>query len=119
MAMLVLIAEDEIAIADVLLAVVEEAGYTAVVARNGRDALALAHVHRPDLLITDLMMPEMDGPALIAALRAEYRPDLSVILVTAAALNRTIAAGASAVLRKPFDIEALEALLGTFLPSTP
>src|SRR5690242_11063438 len=106
-AVLVLIAEDEPAIAAVLVAIVEDLGYTPLLARDGREALVLARRRRPMLLITDLMMPELDGVGLIAALRAERGAGLPVVLVTAAPPARARAAGADAVLPKPFDIDAL------------
>lgn len=112
---LVLIAEDEPTIALVLSEVIQDLGYTPLVARNGLQALALARERRPALVITDLMMPELDGAGLIAALRAEPGARIPTILVTAVGTERSHKAGADAVLTKPFDIAALEALLAQFL----
>ena len=115
----VLIAEDERAIAEVVAAVVAEAGFAPLVAAHGQRALELAREHWPALLITDLMMPFLDGGELIAALRAEARSrglaGIPAILLTAAGPLRAHAAGADAVLRKPFDLDALEALMHHFL----
>jgi two-component system, chemotaxis family, chemotaxis protein CheY len=109
---LILIAEDERPIAEVLTAIVEEAGYTPMVAHHGRQALELARQRWPDLLITDLMMPHLGGDELIAALRQEARTrgqtSIPVILMTAAGPRQARAAGADVVLRKPFDIATLE-----------
>ncbi len=69
--MIVLIAEDERAIAELVSVVVADAGFTPVVAGHGGEALALARLHQPVLVITDLMMPHLTGTELIAALRAE------------------------------------------------
>jgi DNA-binding response OmpR family regulator len=111
----VLIAEDERAIAEVLAAVVAEAGFAPLVAAHGQRALELAREHWPALLITDLMMPFLDGGELIAALRDEARErglaGVPAILLTAAGPLRARAAGADAVLRKPFDLDVLEALM--------
>ena len=88
---LVLIAEDEESIAEVVEMLVAEAGYGTVVARDGRQALALAREHWPALLITDMMMPHLDGIDLIAALRAEAadssRGAPPAILMTAASIS--------------------------------
>jgi DNA-binding response OmpR family regulator len=115
----VLIAEDERAIAEVLAAVVAEAGFSPLVAAHGQRALELAREHWPALLITDLMMPFLDGGELIAALRAEaHRRGLAgvpAILLTAAGSIRARAAGADAILRKPFDLDVLEALMHRLL----
>lgn len=116
---LVLIAEDEEPIAEVVATVVEDAGYATVVATHGRQALELAREQHPALLITDLMMPYLSGAELIATLRAEAEARgevaIPIILMTAASLSLARAAGADAVLRKPFDLTQLEALLERFL----
>jgi two-component system chemotaxis response regulator CheY len=120
---LVLIAEDEEPIAETVSYVVEDAGYTPLVAAHGRQALELARAQRPALLITDLMMPHLDGADLIAALRADAAADglgaLPVIVLTAAGLPQALAAGGDVVLRKPFELRELEALLHRFLGSPP
>jgi len=116
---LVLIAEDEEPQAEIVVFVVSEAGYTPLVAPNGRQALALARDSRPALLITDLMMPYLDGSELIAALRADAAaggaPVPPIVLMTAASMAAARAAGADVVLRKPFHLVDLEALLRRFL----
>jgi DNA-binding response OmpR family regulator len=117
----VLIVEDEGPIAEFVSYVVEDAGYTPLVVANGLQALEAAKARWPALVITDLMMPRLNGVELIAALRAEaaadrHKPSPPVILLTAAGTTRAHAAGADAVLHKPFDLADLEALLERFLP---
>ncbi len=115
----VLIAEDEQSIASLVAEVVAQAGYTPLVATNGRHALALAREQWPALVITDLMIPYIDGAALTAALRAEATTRgvaaPPIVLMTAASLQYARAAGTDAVLRKPFNLAELEALLNRFL----
>lgn len=122
-AVVVLIAEDERPIAEVLVAVVAEAGYTPLLAAHGRQALELARAQRPALVISDLMMPYLDGAELIAALRGDAARDghaaVPVILVTAASVVYARAARADAVLLKPFDLTQVEALLHRFLDDPP
>ncbi len=117
--LIVLIAEDEVPIAEVVASVVADAGYTPLIAQNGRQALELARAHHPALVITDLMMPHVTGADLIAALHAEAaasgRAAVPVILMTAASLARARAAQADAVLCKPFDLTQLDELLRRFL----
>ncbi|GAC1455254.1 MAG: hypothetical protein PVSMB4_15790 [Ktedonobacterales bacterium] len=117
--LLVLIAEDEEPIAETMALVVEDAGYMPLLAAHGRQALELARKWRPALIISDLMMPYLDGAALIAELRADAAAGghavAPVILMTAAGHRRAQEAGADAVLRKPFDLEELESLLQRFL----
>jgi CheY-like chemotaxis protein len=116
---LVLIAEDEEPIAEVVATVVEDAGYRPLLAAHGREALELARAQQPALLITDLMMPHLSGAELIAALRSDAaasgRAPLPVILMTAAGPAQARAAGADAVLRKPFELLELYALIRRFL----
>jgi CheY-like chemotaxis protein len=69
LAAVALIVDDDKPIAEFVAAVAAEAGYLPVVATRGQQALALARERWPALLITDLMLPFMDGGALIAALR--------------------------------------------------
>lgn len=116
---LVLIADDEAPIAEVLAMLVEDAGYIPAVALNGRQALDLAHVRWPALVITDLMMPHLNGSGLIAALRAQAAVDHhrmpAVIVLTAGGMAEARSTGADAVVRKPFDIAKLEGLIAQLL----
>lgn len=68
--MKILIADDDEIVRAFVQRVVEHASHHAVVAEDGRQALALVESVDPDMLITDLRMPEMDGFALIDAVRA-------------------------------------------------
>ena len=116
---LVLIAEDEEPIAETIAYVVEEAGYTPRVAYHGQQALEMARAEWPALLITDLMMPHLNGAGLIAALRADAARSGAavppIILLTAASLTQARAAGADVVMRKPFALAELEDLLHRLL----
>lgn len=120
---LVLIIEDEEPLAEMVSFIVQEAGCTSLIAPHGRQGLELARASRPALLITDLMLPHLDGAAVIAALRADARegggPAPPIILMTAANLPQARAAGADVVLRKPFRLADLEALLDRFLGPPP
>jgi CheY-like chemotaxis protein len=120
---LVLIVDDDKPVADYVSAVVTEAGYTSVVATRGQQALELARKQWPALLITDLMLPFMNGNALIAALRAaaaaDQRAAPPAILMTAATPRQAQMAEADAVLRKPFELTDLERLLLRFLGPPP
>ena len=84
----ILIVDDEVPIAAIIGAVVEDLGYRAHLAAQGQQALDLARAAWPALVITDLMMPVLSGADLIAALRVETttqgRAYVPVILMTAA-----------------------------------
>jgi CheY-like chemotaxis protein len=65
-----LVVEDSPTQAAELRILLEEAGYAVAVAANGLDGLAAAHGVKPDVIITDVQMPEMDGYAFCAAVKA-------------------------------------------------
>lgn len=115
----VVIAEDEEPIAEAVAWVVEDCGYTPLIARNGQEALELIHARRPALVITDWMMPVLDGLSLIRALKQQAALDglhpIPTILMTAARRVPPQAAEADAFLPKPFDVDDLAALLRRFL----
>jgi CheY-like chemotaxis protein len=106
----VLIVEDEQALCDLLADLLEGEGHVARKAPNGRDALQLIGVRRPDLIFLDMMMPVMDGWQFLTELRANpVWEDIPVVLMTAvydmSSLERKT--GAKAILSKPFDIELI------------
>ncbi len=70
---LVLLVEDERALRKVMELVLQGEGYDAMTANNGREALALLEQARPDLIISDYVMPEMDGGELVRRVRADDR----------------------------------------------
>jgi DNA-binding NtrC family response regulator len=92
----------------VLQRALEQAGYQALAAGRGEEALALAARQRVDLALLDLKMPGMDGLAVLRELHLR-QPDLPVILLTAYATVPTaveaMRLGALDYLRKPFDVE--------------
>ena len=119
----VLIADDEGPVAEMLAFLVQEAGFTPLVASHGKQALELARANPPVLVLTDLMMPHLNGTKLIAALREDATaggyPPPPIILITAAGARTAMASGADAVLAKPFTLAEVEALLRRFLGPPP
>jgi signal transduction histidine kinase/DNA-binding LacI/PurR family transcriptional regulator/DNA-binding response OmpR family regulator len=86
----VLVVDDDPGILDLHCRLVEQAGCQAVRARNGRAALEILEYTQPDLILLDLMMPEVDGFAVLEVLRArETTRDIPVIVLTARALDET------------------------------
>lgn len=81
MAKRILVVDDEKRLVQVVRGYLEEAGYEVVTAYNGRDALFAARDYSPDLIILDLMMPELDGWAFIRQYRREK--DTPIIVLTA------------------------------------
>jgi len=78
---LVLIAEDEAEIADILIAYLQRSGLRTQHATDGRQALALHQALKPDLLLLDVLMPQLDGWKVLSEIRT--RSDTPVIMLTA------------------------------------
>lgn len=84
MSQLILVVDDEAALVKVVRGYLEQAGYQVVTASNGREALFAARDHKPDLIILDLMMPEMDGFEFLDQVRQHPQAvESAVIVVTA------------------------------------
>jgi DNA-binding response OmpR family regulator len=112
---MILIVDDEPSILTLLHDVLTDEGFTVERAQNGQQALALASTKPPDLVVTDLMMPLMDGRALAQRLREHSETSDIPILLISAAYTQQSGDIFTAVLSKPFDIgelvEAIRALL--------
>ncbi|GAA1612851.1 ATP-binding protein [Actinoplanes couchii] len=81
MGRIVLVVEDEVPLARIVARILNDAGYLALTANNGAEALRLFRAHGCDLLLTDVIMPEMTGPKLAETARAEQR-DLPVLFMS-------------------------------------
>ena len=106
----ILVVDDEASARSGMEKLLAQEGYDVDTAADGPSALAIAAENPPDVVITDLKMPKMDGVALLAKLREQDR-DLPVIMVTAfgdvgSAVN-AMRAGAADYLTKPVDFDAL------------
>jgi DNA-binding response OmpR family regulator len=112
--MYVLVVEDERRLAQLVRRVLEEEGHTVDVAHDGEDGLHMALEGTHDVLVLDVMLPELDGIEVCRRLRAE-RKDTPVLLLTA--LDgvedrvRGLDAGADDYLPKPFAFQELLARL--------
>ncbi len=87
---------------------------------SGREALPAAAEWRPDLILLDVMMPEMDGPATLEALRSDPATSaIPVVFITArsqaAEVEALLRSGALGVIPKPFDPMTLAASVRGFL----
>jgi two-component system, NtrC family, sensor kinase len=109
----VLVIDDEPAVRDLMQRFLSKEGFRVVTAAGGEDGLRLARQIRPDAITLDVMMPGVDGWAVLSALKAD--PDLAVIPVIMLTIvddrNLGYALGAADYLTKPIDRERLLAVL--------
>ncbi len=118
----ILAVDDEPNIVRLIQVNLERDGYTVETANNGAQALAKIRQSRPDLLVSDVMMPEMDGFELLAHIRRDpMLADLPVIMLTAKAQDRDVmegyTRGADMYLTKPFNPMELKQFVKRILAS--
>src|ERR687887_1747543 len=116
----ILIVDDQPVNVDILRTRLAVHGYELLTAYDGEEALALARVEQPDVILLDIMMPKMDGIEVCRHLKADASlPFMPIILVTAKADSKDIVAGLEAgadeYLTKPVDQAALVARVKSML----
>jgi CheY-like chemotaxis protein len=109
----IMVVDDEKLLRSMVGEALEGAGYSVLLVENGQMALACAKDYRPDCILLDIMMPDLDGYETCAALKAD--PELAaipVILISATTdlrvIDRAEAVGAFDVLPKPVPLPQLE-----------
>jgi diguanylate cyclase len=112
-----LVVDDDPMAARLITDVAVASGYDVIKAANGKEGVALAASQTPDLILMDIMMPEMDGYTAISHLKGNPKTArIPVIMLTAVGfdLNRHMAMnmGAADYIIKPFDIKELVEKIG-------
>jgi len=121
----ILLVDDDANARYILEVVLEQKGHHCISAANGREALALANQQTPDLIVTDILMPVMDGFELCRQLKQNPATQhIPLVFYTSTFLeekNRQLGMelGASAYLEKPMELEALVTTLEQFLTTEP
>lgn len=102
--------------------VLQAAGYRVILAHTPQSGLAEALAQRPDLILMDINLPEMDGYEMTAKLKA--LPELRHVRVVALTANvmkgdyeRTVIAGCDGYIQKPIDVDALPGQIAHYLDS--
>jgi CheY-like chemotaxis protein len=103
----VLIVEDEPLVRELLAFVLSDEGFRVRTAGDGCAALAAVEEEHPDVVLTDLMMPHMDGYELIARLRRGRLVQRGIIVMSTIVPARHHAPQADLILAKPFDIDTV------------
>src|ERR1700731_4536178 len=122
---LILVVEDDATMQKMALKILRSRGFSSELARNGREAVAMAGVLKPALILMDLSLPEMNGWEATRALKAD--PALAaipVVAVTAHAMvgdrETAIAAGCAECVTKPYELEELVAVVQRYIgPAQP
>ncbi|MCP4674441.1 MAG: response regulator [Deltaproteobacteria bacterium] len=118
----ILLIDDDSALRFLFSDILKEQGYSVEAADNGKDGLQLFAQEKPDLVITDIIMPDMDGIEVIMRLKRDY-PDVKIIALSAGGtidaknyLKIAEGLGAEKVLTKPVEhkqlIETVRELIG-------
>jgi CheY-like chemotaxis protein len=117
----VLVIDDEAAVRDLMQRFLTKEGFRVVAAAGGEDGLRLARELRPDAITLDVMMPGMDGWAVLSALKADPAvADIPVVMLTIVDdRNLGYALGASDYLTKPIDRERLVRVLDKYRRDLP
>jgi len=101
----ILIAEDDDSVLEVLRLILSKENYQILTAKNGREAVDIYRFARPELVLMDIELPEVDGVAATMEIKT-IDPDAKIIGVTAYARSRgkeLASAGALEIIEKPFN----------------
>jgi CheY-like chemotaxis protein len=114
----ILVVDDDETILSTIEFLLVDAGYSVILASNGKEALACARQQPPRLILLDMKMPVMDGWAFVTAYRKQPGPHAPIIMMTAAhePASRAKAIAADAYIAKPFNIDQLIALVHRYAP---
>lgn len=110
----VLVADDEPAITTLIAHVLEHSGFEVVRAHGGMEAVRLCRADPPDLILLDVMMPDLDGRDACRVLKMDEAVRHVAVVLFSSADECDVpwrAAGADAFLQKPFDVRTLSALV--------
>ena len=106
----VLVVEDDRIIQDLIVQVLEHAGYDCLTAVDGFSGVDIARTERPDVILMDLMLPVMNGVDAIRAIRSSPETRTCQIIAMSAGRNLAQVSGeldVDSVLGKPFDVDVL------------
>lgn len=115
----VLVVDDEAEIVELIAMVLEEGDYAVLSAYDGEQALELVREHHPQLVLSDVMMPRLDGRELCRRIRSDPETSGTVIILMSA-IHRLDPGGCSAdeLIRKPFDIMSVSDTIDRLLANT-
>jgi len=105
----ILVVDDEQYVLELIKSTLEPEGYTITTASDGRSALSWLREHRPDLVLLDIKMPDLNGYQVLEHIRKQS--DVPVIMLTGVleptAVQQSVGLGADDYIRKPFSPQVL------------
>lgn len=107
----ILVADDERDLLTAVSGVLQDEGYTVIECVNGKQALEMLVLRRPDAALVDVMMPFMSGTEVVQAARKDPRIDGVPIVLMSAVDDPRLKAGVAGFLKKPFALSRLLALV--------
>ncbi len=115
----ILVVDDERGFCDVVTVILETQGYEVHMAHHANDAFGMLDKTRPDLILTDMMMPDIDGVGLIKRLQETPAwADIPVVVISAYSepeiQENALEAGASGFMSKPFSASELRSTVGAY-----
>ncbi len=116
----VLVIDDEIVVGTILRYAFDVDGHETVVAGDGPTGIEMARSEQPDIIVLDLMMPDVTGYDVLEVLRDDDRTrELPIVVLTAVTMqrerDRCLSKGADAVMAKPFDPREVARAVGALL----
>jgi CheY-like chemotaxis protein len=116
---LILVVDDEFSVGEVVESILTDAGHEVVTASNGRQGLERAKERRPDLVLLDFMMPVMNGPDMLEAMRKNPAlRDVPAVIMSSlpeSTVSKSAKGMYAAFLRKPFKVRAILDVVDTAL----
>jgi CheY-like chemotaxis protein len=117
---LILLAEDNEANTQTLSDYLQGIGYEMIMAKDGKEAVQLSQRRKPDLILMDIQMPELDGLSATQQIRANPRTaNIPIIAITALAMSgdreKCLAAGVSYYMTKPVNLKKLATIINALL----
>ena len=114
----ILIVDDNPDSCEMLSFILASEGFSVIAAEDGLEALELVKDVQPDLIITDINMPNIDGIELTKQLREQFQSTLPIVIVSAfggEVVSKAIEAGANGAIQKPLHIDSLLTLVEQIL----
>ena len=120
----ILLVDDEDLLREGVREILEMSDYTVIEARDGEEALSLFAINNVDLVISDIVMPNMDGVDFVSRLRESF-PDVPILTISGGSrvvsarfgLDSALLSGANASLTKPFTAKQLLEKVKSLLPA--